>query len=189
MTEIAVFYYGFIHWKTIKLRPNEFSYHKESGTVGLLVALVFLIAVETLAIHLLLEQWSIMAAWVLTGISMYSAIQIFGFSKSLLKRPIVITDHVLYIRYGILNETAINIEDIEFIDLSTTNLKPNSQTRKLSVLGALEGHNVVITLKKENSLIGLYGIKKNYKVLALHVDDKQDFKATLDEMFGSDVLN
>jgi hypothetical protein len=186
VTEIAVFYYGFIHWKTIKLRPNEFSYHKDSGTVGLLMALVFLIAVETLAIHLLLEQWSIMAAWVLTVISMYSAIQIFGFSKSLLKRPIVITDHVLYLRYGILNETAINIEDI---DLSTTDLKPNSETRKLSVLGALEGHNVVITLKKENTLIGLYGIIKNYKVLALHIDDKQDFKATLDEMFGSDVLS
>ncbi len=182
VTEIAVFYYGFIHWKKRILKPNEFSYHKNNGTIGLLMAVVFLIGVETIAIHLLLAKWSTIAAWILTGVSIYSAIQIFGFSKSMLQRPIVIQDEVLYIRYGILNETVINIEDIESIDLSTTDFEPNTQTRKLSVLGALEGHNLIIKLKKENTLIGLYGIKRSFKVLALHVDDKQGFKDSIDEI-------
>jgi hypothetical protein len=107
----------------------------------------------------------------------------------MLKRPIVIENGMLYLRYGIMNESTINIETIAFVALSIKDLEQNNRTRKLSFFGDLEGHNVLITLKKENSLIGLYGIKKNYKALALHVDDKQGFKATLDEMLRSDVLS
>jgi hypothetical protein len=187
VTEIAVFYYGFMHWKTIKLKPNEFSYHKDSGAVGLLMALVFLIAIETLAIHVLLAQWSALAAWILTGVSIYSAIQIFGFSKSMFKRPLVITNNRIYMRYGIMNETIINIKNVESVELSTTDIAPNTLTRKLSILGALEGHNIVITLNKENTLVGLYGIKKKYKILALHVDDKQGFKATIENLLKTEA--
>ena len=34
--------------------------------------------------------------------------------------------------------------------------------KTLSPLGELESHNVIINLKRENTLIGLYGIKKNF---------------------------
>ena len=40
-------------------------------------------------------------------------------------------------------------KDIEF----------NKETRKLSPLGELESHNIIIRLNKENTLIGLYGMK------------------------------
>ena len=41
VTEIAVFYYGFVYWKRRKLKDNEFAYHKDSGTVTLLIAVIF----------------------------------------------------------------------------------------------------------------------------------------------------
>ncbi len=176
VTEIAVFYYGFINWKKRQLKPNEFSYHKDSGTVGLLIAILFLVAIETVAFHLLLSKWNTTAAWVFTGISIYSGIQILGFLKSMLKRPIVIEGDVLYLRYGIMNETTINVQDVESIELSTKDIELNKTTRKLSFLGDLEGHNLVIKLKNEHTLIGLYGAKKTYNVLALHIDKKQEFK-------------
>jgi hypothetical protein len=188
VTEIAVFYYGFINWKKRKLQSNEFSYHKDSGTVGLLIALIFLIAIETIALHLLLERWNTAAAWILTGISMYSGIQILGFLKSMLKRPIVIEDNMLYLRYGIMKETIINIQDIESIELSTKDIELNKTTRKLSFLGDLEGHNLVIKLKKENSLIGLYGLKRSYTTLALHVDKKQEFKNRIEQILETENI-
>ena len=52
--------------------------------------LIFSIAIETFAIHLLLLKWSETAAWILTGISIYTAIQVFGLAKSITQRPIVI---------------------------------------------------------------------------------------------------
>ncbi|WP_296382588.1 hypothetical protein [Winogradskyella sp.] len=188
VTEIAVFYYGFINWKKRTLKPNEFSYHKDSGTIGLLIALLFLTAIETVTFHLLLSKWNTTAAWILTGISVYSGIQILGFLKSMLKRPILIEDDVIYLRYGIMNETTIHIQDIESIELSTKDIELNKTTRKLSLLGDLEGHNLVIKLKHEQTLNGLYGIKRAYKILALHVDEKYLFKSRIDSVLQQDLF-
>lgn len=180
VTEISVFYYGFIYWKKRHLKANEFSYHKDSGTIGLLIALLFLIAIETVAFHLLLSKWNTTVAWILTGISIYSGIQILGFLKSMTKRPILVENNTLFLRYGIMNETTINIIDIESVELSSKDIELNNETRKLSFLGNLEGHNMIINLKKENTLTGLYGLKKTYKKLALHVDEKHQFKTRMD---------
>ena len=75
VTEIAVFYYGFIYWKKRKLKENEFSYHKDSGTITLLIAIIFIVAIETVVLHILLAKWSSIAAWILTFLSIYSGIQ------------------------------------------------------------------------------------------------------------------
>ncbi len=176
VTEIAVFYYGFIYWKKRKLNENEFSYHKDSGTVSLLIAIIFIVAVETVVLHVLLQKWNVTVAWILTFLSIYSGIQFLGFLKSMSKRPISIKDDKLYLRYGIMNETIIDLKSINSIEISSKDIEMNKETRKLSFLGELESHNVIIRLKQENELTGLYGIKRKYKNLALHVDKKNEFR-------------
>ncbi len=47
VTEIAVMYYGFWYWKKRELKENEFSYHKNSGIVSLLIA----ISTVSVAVH------------------------------------------------------------------------------------------------------------------------------------------
>lgn len=174
-TEIAVIYYGFIHWKKIKLKENEFSYHKSSGTIPLLIVIIFIIGIETIVLHILIAKWSTIAAWILSCLSIYSVIQLFGFLKSMLKRPVSIENDTLYLRYGIMNESAINIKVIDSIELFTKDIELDKTTRKLSSLGNLEGHNILIRLKEEQILVGLYGIKKKFKVLVLYIDDKINF--------------
>ncbi|SMG52444.1 hypothetical protein SAMN05661096_03924 [Marivirga sericea] len=175
VTEIAVFYYGFIYWKKRKLKANEFTYHKESGTIALLAVTIFIIAVETIVLHIYLSKWSNIAAWILTCLSIYSGVQLFGFLKSMLKRPIAIENGKLLLRYGIMNETVIDLRNIESIEVSSKDLELNKETRKLSILGELESHNIVIRLKEENMLTGLYGIKRTYKNLTLCIDKKIEF--------------
>jgi hypothetical protein len=181
VTEIAVFYYGFISWKKRKLNKNEFTYHKDSGTIGLLGSIIFIIAIETAVLHIHISKWSIIAAWILTFLSIYSGVQLFGFLKSMYKRPISIENDKLLLRYGIMNETEINLRNIDSVEVSSKELELNKETRKLSFLGELESHNVVIRLKEENTLIGLYGMKRTYKNLALHLDKKNEFKNQVDE--------
>ncbi|CAM1351375.1 conserved membrane protein of unknown function [Tenacibaculum insulae] len=176
VTEIAVFYYGFIYWKKRELKENEFSYHKDSGTITLLIAIILIVAVETLVLHTLLAKWSNLAAWILTFLSIYSGIQIFGFLKSMYKRPILIDSNKLYLRYGIMTETIVDLKDIDVIEISSKDIEINNETRKLSFLGELESHNVIIRLKRKNTLIGLYGIKREFKNLAIYIDDKIEFK-------------
>ena len=174
-TEVAVMYYGFINWKTRTLKDNEFTYHKKSGTPGLLGAFILIIGVETTAFHFLLAIWNGVVALIFTGLSIYTAIQVFGFAKSLSKRPILITKNGLVLRYGILNEVEVSFSDIETIESSSKPLKKDKLTCTLSPLGELENHNIIITLNKEHTLIGIYGIKKGFKILGFHIDEPTDF--------------
>lgn len=188
ITEIAVFYYGFINWKKRKLDKNEFSYHKSSGTIALLGVIIFIIAIETFVLHLLLSKWNSTVAWILTFLSIYSGIQLFGFLKSISKRPISILNGKLFLRYGIMNETTIDLVNIESVEISSKDIEFDKETRKLSFLGELESHNIVLHLKQENTLFGLYGIKRKYKNLAFYVDSKNEFLKTLNSAIENPEL-
>lgn len=174
-TELAVFYYGFINWKSREINENEFTYHKNSGTPALFGGLIMIVGIETFAFHFLLARWSIVVAWVLTSLSVYAAIQLFGFAKSLSKRPISINRDSLTLKYGILTQVEISFSDIDKVELSKETLEKDKVTKTLSPLGELESHNVVIYLKQENELIGLYGMKNKFKVLGLHIDEPKEF--------------
>ena len=180
-TEIAVLYYGFINWRNPKLKENEFTYHKNSGTLALLGVFILILGGETIALHFLLALWSSTAAWILTILSIYTAIQVFGFAKSLSKRPTSINQDSLSLKYGILNEVEISFTDIDNIELSKKALdEKDVLTKRLSPLGELESHNLIIHLNKENQLIGLHGIRKRFTVLAFHIDNNEEFKSQMD---------
>lgn len=174
-TEVAVIYYAFINWKTRTINEDEFTYHKRTGTPALFGAFIFIIDIETVALHFLLVHWSTIAAWILSALSIYTAIQVLGFAKSLSRRPISIKSDSLYLKYGILSETEIPFANIDFVELSRKTLPKNKLTRKLSPLGELESHNVVIHLKNEHELTMLYGIRKKFTTIGLHVDQPDVF--------------
>ncbi|WP_430409924.1 hypothetical protein [Kordia sp.] len=175
-TEIAVFYYGFIYWKRRKLAKNEFSYHKESGSVALFFVLIMLIAIEITPIHHLLAKWNIIAAWILTIASIYSGFQVFGYAKSLMKRPIEVTKDTLLLRYGIMQEAEIPLNEVKEIKLSKKSFTKEDGIVRFALLGELESHNIIIETHTEQTLHGLFGIKKPFTKLALHVDKPATFK-------------
>ena len=174
-TEVAVIYYGFIKWKTKTVRENEFTYHKRSGTPAVINIIILLIAIETFVVHLLLSMWNIYAAWILSGLSIYTVLQMFGFAKSLSQRLISINKDFLTLHYGILSETEIPFSNIEHIELSKRKINNDKLSLKLSPLGELENHNVIISLKGAGTLIGLYGIQKKFTKIALHIDKPNEF--------------
>ncbi len=179
-TEVAVIYYGFIHWKRKRLAENEFSYHKNSGTPALMGAFIFVIAIETFVLHILLIDWSPVAAWTLTILSSYTAIQILGFSKSFAQRPISITNQTINLRYGLLSEVSIVRSNIDHIELSGRELNKEADERSLSPIGEMEGHNMILHLKEEATIRGLYGIKRKVNSIAIQVDDVHGLKSSLD---------
>lgn len=181
-TEIAVIYYGCIRWRSPVLSDTEFSYHRNSGTPVLMLAFILIIGIETFVLHSLIARWSEPAAWILTALSCYTALQVLGFAKSLAQRPIAIRDKILDLRYGILNEASIPLKEIERITLSSGELPDDKSVQKLSPLGTLESHNVIITLTKEHTFTGLYGIQRQSKAIAFYLDDPVSFQNTIDSL-------
>ena len=179
-SEISVIYYGFLNWEKPILSENEFTYHKKSGSPAMFGALIFIVFVETIAVHIVLLQWSHLAATILSILSVYTGLQLLGFMRSLSKRPTVIGENELILRYGVLSETTIQLEDIESIELSRKTVEINDEARKLSILGDIESHNIIIKCKVPQKLEGIYGITKSYTTLAFHIDEKERFKLELE---------
>lgn len=179
--EIAMVYYAFFNWKKRPYQSNEFTHHKRSGTPILMYTFIFLIVIETFAVHLILVKYSLVAAWILTILSVYTGFQIFGFARSLAQRPIVIEQDRIVFRYGILNETTINFDQIEKLEPTRKSIENMEGTRKLSPLGEMESHNLLVHMKSEHTMHAIYGFKKKFSTLAVFVDDVQGFTKAVED--------
>ena len=178
--ELGVVYYGLLNWRKRDLAEDEFSYHRRSGTPAVLGAFIFLVFVELISVHILLSMWSHLAAWILTTLSLYSGLQVLGIACSLAQRPVGVEDDILKLPYGIMAETEVDLAAIEKVEQSSSRLDEDDPlVGKLSPLGELERHNVVLHLRKSIEVKGLYGMKKEVKTLALHLDDPQAFSESL----------
>ncbi|SDS67347.1 hypothetical protein SAMN04515667_2710 [Formosa sp. Hel1_31_208] len=181
--EIALIYYGFFNFKKTILKPNEFSNYKGSGILSTLGAIIFVVAIEMVSVHVLTAKWSATLAWILTILSFYSALQLIGIIRSVPKRPLVINEDHLILRFGILSETIVPMSAIETLQIaSASDFNKDKGTKTLSLLGELEHSNIVICLKTPQQLQFLYGKPKTYSKLLLFVDDNQGFKTTIETL-------
>lgn len=178
-TEISVFHYAIIGWNPQIEAPKgeRFTYHKESGYFAFLGVIIFALVVETAIFHLLLMQWSNVAAWILTGISIYSLFFVFGDFNAIRKRPIYFKEDGLMVRVGIRWRVFIPFEEIESVELRIPD-KDKEEFANFIVAGEA---NTVINLKSEVTAKGLYGFKKTFSRLALNMDNRQDFQKQLSE--------
>lgn len=176
-TEIGLFYYTFLTWKRPKYASNVFTYHKDSGVQGILGVLLGVALIELFCVHLLIYENHPILSWIFTAISAYGVIQIIGLMKSIPRAPHFMTSNHLVLRMGIFQETKIPLRAIETIELTTADYpkKDNTYARI-----TLFDHNCIIHLNEEVTLHGLFGSKKNYRHLVLSIDDKQRFKARIE---------
>lgn len=176
-TEIGMVYYSFFTWRKPKYAKNEFTYHKDNGALGVLGVLLGVALVELFCVHLLLHNWSPVFTWILTILSAYGVIQIFGLMKSIPRTPIKVEQDTLKIRLGIFLEAEIPLDNIKEIELTTKDYDKQDKTyRRITLFD----HNCIIHLKDQGTLKGLFGLEKKYQHLVLSVDDKKRFKTLLE---------
>lgn len=179
--EIALLYYGCFNFKKTILKSNEFSNYKGSGILSTLSALILVVGIEMITVHFLTAKWSPLLAWILTGLTVYSALQLIGIIRSIPKRPITLHPNKLVLRFGILSETTIAYHSIKSIELANaSNVDKNKTTRTLSRLGELENSNIVIHLRSPQKLNCIYGKPKTFTKLLLFVDGNKSFKTQVE---------
>lgn len=171
-TESSLFYYTFAGWKRPSvLQENEFSNYRESGYKSIFVLILFLLPVETFVLHYWLSSFSIVLAWLLTGISLYSLFFIFGDRNAIRHRPVSVTSSGLDLVTGIRWKVFIPFELIDKVELR----EGDNFSEKFVNLSSFGHGNVVILLKEKIEARGIYGIKKSTDKLVLSIDDKDKF--------------
>lgn len=177
LTEFSLLYFAFAGWfkKYSSSDPGHlpFSYHRRSGYAG--VVLLVLIT-ETTALHLLLQRWSALAAWIFTGLSIYSAFWLLGDYHAMRLHPIVLTREFLYLRIGLRWRAVIPLAEIIDIQNFSPREKRANDYLRLTVFG---DPRFVIHCKQQVMVRGLFGIKREVSQIGLSVDDEKLFREEL----------
>lgn len=189
-TEIGVIYYSLVAWDSRALKNNEYSYHKRNGITSVVIVLLFVVAIEILAVHLVASKWSHTVAYVLSFFGIYSCLQVFAVIKSVSRRPYYINEdkETLELKYGMFAESIIGFDQIESIEYNRKSLPEDKSIVQFSTLGILDSHNVILHLKEKNVIDRIYGMKKEYNSLAIMVDEHEDFLQRMEKLIGHKEL-
>ena len=178
-SEIAVLYYAFIAAKDKNIDyKTKFTGYKQNGILLVLATFLSLFLIETIGGHFLLRLWNPTAAWILTGLSFYTCIQLYAHIKAVKSRPVMINTDSVDIHNGLAGDALIPFGNIEKIEL-TNKLPVNRDAIKIALIKALENHNCVIYLKQPMQVTKIFGIKKWTDTVLFFVDQPRNFEAYL----------
>ena len=177
-TEISIFYYFLFGWKSNISTINSYTYHKKSGYNSFILIILFVITLETFAVHQFLIEINTTLAWIFFALSIYSFVFLIGDYNAIKCRPVYFDKNFLYIKNGIRWESIIPLKEIINIESSRNYLKSKSILNLV-----LSGDsNIKITLKEPNKAVGLYGITKTFSSVILFIDEKDEFLNKIREM-------
>lgn len=167
-TEVSILYHAFRYRRAVALRPGEYSVHRESGYGLVLVGLGMALIAETLAVHFVVTLWSNLAAWVLSGLSVYALIWLLGDYRAFAARPIRITASQLQLRLGLRWEANIPLSWIVRVEPIVGS---HGRAERGVLHAALMGSpNVRLELDRPITVIAMYGIEKSVQTLCIRVD-------------------
>jgi hypothetical protein len=113
MGEFAILWYALFSWRKQPERyARSFTVHEESGWGTLVAGIVMLIVFESIGVHLLMQRWSVIAAWVVTGLDVYGVLWLLGDYHALRLRPSYVEDGLLHIRYGLRWSVDVPLDQI-----------------------------------------------------------------------------
>lgn len=180
LTEFTLLYFAiggwFKHFTPRDARHRAFSYHRKSGYGAILGVMFMVIITETVALHLLLQQWSALAAWIFTALSLYSMLWLFGDYHALRLHPFVLDEKYLYLRLGLRWRADIPLENIVAVHPFNEREKRDCDYLRLTVFGDAR---LVLSCKQPVIVRGLFGLKREVRRLGFFVDEEKLFREEL----------
>ncbi len=173
--EIALFYY-LLKGKDKRVDDiHVFSSYKKSGAVLVLSTILCLFLVETAAMHFIFLLWGKTTAWILTGLSIYTCLQLLAHIRALRARSTVMGDKYLHLRNGILGgDAVIELSNIQSV-VATGKPTGNAGAVKLALIKGIEHHNLVIYLHQPVTIMKAFGIRKMATVIECTIDSPDTF--------------
>lgn len=180
-SELSIFYYGLRPLRAPREAPDDgqaFSSHRDSAAIAILATLTLVVVVETVGVHLLVSMWKPVVAWMLTALGAYSLFFVVAHARALALRPHVVSGARLFVRNGLLHSADIPLAAIA--DIRTPLSEDHGPGRILNAASPAVP-NVAVTLRHEREAAGMYGIRKRFGCVLLHVDEPASFEALLRE--------
>ncbi|SUV09715.1 membrane protein [Priestia megaterium] len=184
-SEMLMFYYAFGTWKKQPSTEGDtFTLYKRSSFITFQIMIIHAIVIETLGLHWLLHNTSIVLSVVLLFLNIYSIVFFIGDIQALRLNPLRVDNDRLYVSFGLAKRMEIRFQDIEEIieDTHILEQKIPSTTIEFIARDFETVHpDLLLTLKSPVEATLFMGIKKKYKQVAIRVDDPHAFKKIVKE--------
>jgi len=187
VTELTLPAYVLIGWFK-SYTPSDpqhvpFSYDRKTGYGTVVPLFIGLVSLETMLVHVLVQYWSPMIAWILTGLSVYSLVWIVGDYQACRFHPLVLTADQLHIRTGLRWRADVPLTAIKSVQRATRAEPKASDYVNVAVYGE---PRYLLYLTKPIIMHGLLGIEKQVTKIGFSVDDGLRFEAELQRKLQSE---
>jgi hypothetical protein len=174
--EILTLYYALFAWWRKNIRQHTcFTSYRENQVFVIYAVILFLLTAETLILHILLDHWSSTVAWIISGISIYSFLQIAGIMSSIWRIPTRISGGMLDLNYGIAASSLIRLDNIADVRPYGEMNDTNPSAIRMTMLGSLEPVNLTLFLHEPVAVDRLYGKTLYTSEIHMFVDDADRF--------------
>jgi hypothetical protein len=179
--EMSVLYYAVRGWRARPHIPSgmrAFVMQEQTDKAFMLAAVAIASVFEIVPVHLLVHRWSVLASWILTGLSLYGLVWLLGLSRSLVLRPTLIGSESVVIRYGLLAQMEVGREEIAGVE------RVVRASAAVSVLPRRATPNLELSFTHPIKMKGLF-ISRSLSRIALAVQDPGEFEMALAAVTGT----
>lgn len=171
--ELAMFYYAFGAWRTPPpVADDGFFSHRRSNYGVFLAALAMVLVIETIAVHLLLHVlWSVVAAWTLTALSLYTLVWMIADWQALRLRVTNVLPTRILVRLGTRWDVEIPRDAVVYVGPPEP-LRGGPRPLKIVPIGEPD---VELRLSRPVTARGIYGLRRTSRIIRLQVDDPERF--------------
>ncbi|MFP7296708.1 hypothetical protein [Neobacillus niacini] len=171
-------------WKDYEGKEgNLFTYHKQSGYVGFIWAMVGVMVLETAGVSYLLYNWSPILHWIHLVLSLSVVVFMLVDLRAVTRHPILIKNNELTLKIGIRPGVTISLENIKELKNGSEyqESRKNKEVLDLSLF-SFDDPTFEIVLEQQMVDKAMFGKTKPITRIFFSVDDKAAFSTMIKEM-------
>jgi hypothetical protein len=175
VSELSVLRYSLFSWFfPVEKHTDDrvFTTYRNSGQVALTSCLLIVACIEMIVVHLLLAKWHTGGIWLVTFFELYTLLFLIGDLMATIKRPVLIQNDVIRLRFGLRGYGSVPKQQIG--NILPINDKPERAADTMNG-SFLSVPNVLVSLIEPVRITGPLGIQKRVSKIAFFVDDRQAF--------------
>lgn len=176
--ECTMWYYAAASWRH---RPNvpegyrAFSCHKQSGYVAVIGVMLSVMAVETVAVHMLVAKFNLTAACVLTALSVYTMLWMVADARAVVLNPLLVGEDELVARWGLATCERIPLALVAHVSAK----EPAMGKREVLNLAAMGAQPCWIELAQPVEVRGTLDTARSVRAIKASPDEVEAFKNAL----------
>ncbi len=182
-SEMLMFYYAFLSWRRKPIQ-NSFSLtlYKNSSYIAFQIMLIHAILIETIGIHWLLHEKSVILSIALLLFNIYSVVFFLADIQAVRLNPVQFDENKIYISLGLMKRMEVAWDEIEEAITDKEILKQKLTKDTIDFVAKDFEKvlpDVILKLKEPKEATLIMGFKKNYQQIAIKFDHYDAFKEAL----------